>query len=196
MMRNLRERFIWHLTSLTLADDAYGRNILGDLLEGRALVAQTSGDREAARWFRREAVRSWLAFIPMVQRRPRDIAIAASIASLAYAGSVNGAGPLAIQIGNWLRVANELRFDALYLVVVALIAFAAGVSTFATRRGNPAGAVTFFALAIAFGTHHLVVSNRNELVFRAMRVIIFIAFAAIGSASAILARRAPHGEPR
>lgn len=196
MMRHLGERFVWQLTSLTLADDAYGQTILGDLLEGREVVARASGERAAARWFRREALRSVVAFTPVLERRPRDVAIAASIAAFAYGAAVNAAGPLAIRIASWLRLASGLPFDSVYVVLIALVAFAAGLSTFATRRGSPAGVLAFFALAIGFGTHHLVVSNPNELVFRAVRVFTLIACATLGSASAVLARSAPSGVHR
>ena len=193
MIRGRVERLIWQLTSLTLGDDAYGQTILGDLIEGRELVARDAGEPAAARWLQREALRSWFAFLPALERRPRDLAVAVGVAGSAYAAAVNGVGPLTIRIADWCGIATGILFDLLYLALIAILGAVAGLSTFATRRGNPAGAGAFFMLAVVFGAHHLVASNSHELAFRATKVVVFIAFAAIGSALAVLAHRNPLG---
>jgi hypothetical protein len=193
MMGRLRERLVWRLVSWTLGDDDYGRAILGDLLERQALVARASGERAAARWFRREALRSLLAFLPVLKQRPSDVIVAASIAGLAYAAAVNGVGPLAIWASDWLGIAGGRAFDSLFIVLVALAGLAGGLSTFARRRGSPSGAVTFFTLALAFGAHHLVASNAHEFRLRAVKVFTFIVFAGAGSVFALAARRTPRG---
>ena len=179
MIGRLAERVLFRLAVRTLAPDPYGRAILDDLVEARDEMARSRGDDAANWWFRRELLRSWLAFFPSLGFDPRHAVAGASVGLVVYAVAVNVAAPLAFRLAEALHGGPGLQFDATYLTTVASIGAAAGfVLTFPRRMALPR-LTTFVALAAAFGARHIITSAQSELAFRSGKVAVFIACALI-----------------
>ena len=189
------ERLAWQLAQRSFSGDPYGRAILGDLLEMREDLALTQGSEAAARWFYREALRSWLAFLPSLRFGVRTAASAALVTVAVYGTAVTVAAPMAFRIGAGLHATTDFGFALVYFVVVAAVAAIAGYGV--ARFGNAASVrvAMFLALTAAFGARHIIVSAPGEVGFRVTKVLVFATCALIaallGPGSAITRRGIP-----
>jgi hypothetical protein len=173
------DRFIWRLAVRSLTPDPYGKAILGDLIEERMEIARVDGAVAADRWFRRELLRSWLAFFPSLRFSARDACIAAFLALTAYLAAVNSAAPLAFTVSDKLQIIPDYHIDLIYLGAVAVIG---GTTAYVlTCAGELAilRAAIFLGAGVVFGLQDMIASARAEFGFRVAKLIVFLAVALV-----------------
>jgi hypothetical protein len=174
------------LLGAVVARHPYRDAILGDLAESRQQVATEAGAGAAARWYRREAIRSALSIVARCAVRPGDAWYASALASSAYAVAVRVAAPAAFALGRILSVAPGRAFATFYLAVIALIALGAAMFVGANRRTAGLASVLFLAAAVAVGVLHVATAPPHERWFRVAKVWVFVVASTIGSVAGII----------